>query len=524
MLNADADTDRSAADEQGSLSEDRELRLTASQVNTIRDHLLQEDGNERIALGYCTRSEQDYLLDELILVPDEDHAVSTRSACRADAAVEREHVTACVNSDRHLLVIHSHPFADTALFSGTDDDMMTRFRDWLQPLFPDTHLLFGVLGRDSLRVRRLTDDGTFTPLPVTVLGEWTLDRPLQTRQSGAETGVDWQRNDRTIRAIGLDGQQRLANTHIAVVGCGGIGSYVATGLARLGVGALMLVDPDEVERSNLPRLNGARPGDVGHAKVQVMQEQCWIANPAISMVTVYDRVQEAADQLREVDLVVGCVDRLTPRHWLNEFCTRHLIPYIDTGTVISLDDTGDRVDAEQAFIQTIVPGITGCFDCLDRSNPDRLRLEHQDTAEQLSDLDAGYIEGTDLTPEAAVLPLNLSAVADALNTVVDLVTGRRPPTAFLRLEQVDHERVPIHTQRSAACITCGENGLLAAGETRDAAGPDSDVDELPDWYTAADLFATDEDASDDAAAAEDSAVTGTEAETAPETETDTDRD
>ena len=499
MPNADANTDQSAdTDAEDSTSTSRELRLTAPQVQRLRDHLLQDDEKERIAFGYCTQSGHDYLLDELTMVPDEDHAVSTEAACRADTAVEREQVTACASTDRHLCIIHSHPFDDAATFSPTDNDLMARFRDWLQPLYPDTHLLFGVLGRDNLRIQRLTEDGDFTPLAVTVLGDWILDRPLQTRQANSAEvrNVDWQRYDRIIRAIGLDGQHRLADTHVAVVGCGGIGSYLATGLARLGVGTLTLIDPDDVERSNLPRLNGARLGDIGHAKVQVMQEQCWIANPDIAVTTVYDRVQEAADQLRDVDLVVAGLDRLTPRHWLNEFCTRHLIPYIDAGTVIDLDDSDEHVATEHAFIQTVVPGVTGCFDCLNRGNPDRLRLEHQDDAERLADLDAGYITGTDLTPEAAVLPLNLTAVAATLNTVVDLVTGRRPPTAFLRLEQVGNERVPLQTRPAAECVTCGDTGLLAAGETRDAVGPDSDpeVDELsvPDTGRAGDLFADDD--------------------------------
>ena len=476
----------------------RELRLTATTVQQLRDALLQEDGNERIAFGYCTRSGDDYLLHEVSVLEDTEHAVSESTACRADEAVERSHVSTAAETDRDLFIIHSHPFTDEAAFSLTDDDMLARFRNWLQPLFPETHLLFGVLGRHNLRVQRLTADGTYTALPVNVLGNWTLNPPLPD-DAPAAADVDWEKHDRSIRALGLDGQQRLADTHVAVVGCGGIGSHLVTGLARLGVDALTLVDPDEVETSNLPRLSGAQHGDVGRAKTAVMQQLAVLANPDLETHIIADKVQNAEDHLKKVDLVVAGLDRLLPRSWLNEFCTRHLIPYIDAGTVISIDDV-EHVTAEETFVQTVIPGVTGCFDCLNRLDNERLRLETRDEQEQLEMLDEGYIEGTDLTPAAAVLPLNLTAVAATLNTVVDVVTERRPPVDFLRVDQVTNEHVPISTQRSPSCVACGDNGVLAAGETVDAeaALPDKPLEPLfdrdaADVTGAEPLFATEDE-------------------------------
>jgi molybdopterin/thiamine biosynthesis adenylyltransferase len=72
---------------------------------------------------------------------------------------------------------------------------------------------------------------------------------------------DTDRHDRQIRAFGHDGQRRLGAATAAVVGAGGIGSLLVQGLAHLGVGRLIVIDPDRVEPSNLNRLAGATAAD-----------------------------------------------------------------------------------------------------------------------------------------------------------------------------------------------------------------------------------------------------------------------
>jgi molybdopterin/thiamine biosynthesis adenylyltransferase len=82
---------------------------------------------------------------------------------------------------------------------------------------------------------------------------------------------DTDRHDRQIRAFGSDGQRRLGAATAAVVGAGGIGSLLIQGLAHLGVGRLIVIDPDRVEPSNLNRLAGATAADArdGVSKAEV---------------------------------------------------------------------------------------------------------------------------------------------------------------------------------------------------------------------------------------------------------------
>ena len=453
-----------------------ELRLASTAADTLQEQLLQEDGRERVAFAYCTPSNGNYLVEEIHAVTDDEHYISEQAACRPDCEVERFHIGECTSTGRHPLVIHSHPFSDDAWFSSHDDNLMNQYRDWLKPLFPDTDLLFGVLGQNTLHVKHLTDSGDYRTLPVTVVGSCTQDSPLETRDPEAPPAVDWKRHDRSIRAYGLEAIQSLEQAHVAVVGCGGIGSHLAVNLARLGIGQLTIIDPDDVERSNLPRIAGARPNDVGIEKVAVVHAACWEANPDVHMTNVYAPVQDAADQLKQADLIIAGVDNLTARYWLNEFAATHLLPYIDCGTRIELDEDEDQISAEEQYVQVILPGVTGCFDCLGRGDPEQARREQLSESELMAELEAGYIAGTDLTPEPAVLPLNLGAVADGLAATVDVLTGTRNPPGLLHVERRSDTRTGGYTHPSQACITCGPNGVLARG---DAEPRTDELDDTP---------------------------------------------
>jgi tRNA A37 threonylcarbamoyladenosine dehydratase len=75
------------------------------------------------------------------------------------------------------------------------------------------------------------------------------------------------------RLFGLDGAQRIRDAHVAVVGIGGVGSWVAESLARSGVGQLTLIDFDHVAESNINRQIHATEGSLGMAKVHAMRER-----------------------------------------------------------------------------------------------------------------------------------------------------------------------------------------------------------------------------------------------------------
>lgn len=295
------------------------VTLTASQVTKLRDHLLRSDGQERAAYAYCSPAGDDRLLvEELVLIPDEETIGQSTTTCRPAQAVELRIIQDCLRRGMQPLMLHSHPFdlTDTPEFSARDDELTDGLREFLVGHEPDATPMFGVLSQRGITAAIYpVGDADRVPLPVTVLGNHRLEAPLgNTRPlfTGDDETVDTDRFDRGIRALGESGQHRLANLHVAVIGCGGLGDIIATELAMYGVGAFTLIDPDIVEESNLPRLVSAADHHVGRPKVEVTKQQVWKQQPDATVTTHQKEVEDAAAALHDADLIVAGLDRVHP--------------------------------------------------------------------------------------------------------------------------------------------------------------------------------------------------------------------
>jgi molybdopterin/thiamine biosynthesis adenylyltransferase len=439
------------------------LVLPAPVLQQLRTDLVQGDERERFAYLYCGQTSDRLTVADVEVVPTDDLEVFSKGACRPALDVERSYVASCFDEGLIPVMIHSHPFSDIPGFSGVDVATMGDYHTWLSGLHPDSPFGFGVIGRQGLATAVYDPDrDSFTDLPVEVVGSWELDRdwaiPTDHPDMDREL-VNHQQFDRNIRALGEDGQEQLATTHVAVVGCGGIGSIVLEELARLGIQDFTLIDPDIVEESNLPRLVGTMQEHVGRPKVDVLEQHLWHVAPNCSVTTVQAPVQEAEDELLDVDVTVAGVDTVSARMWLNEYAVRQLQPYIDAGVII---ETADETATEMhGFIQTVVPGVTGCFTCLNRGDHEQARREQLSDEEVEEQVERGYIDEGELAPEPAVIQLNGAVASMAVNELVKLVTGFDDPTGFMRYEGIGHSLVPMETLPSPACPTCGE--LLGRG-------------------------------------------------------------
>ena len=110
--------------------------------------------------------------------------------------------------------------------------------------------------------------------------------------------------------LGPAAVEKLARSHVCVVGLGGVGSWAAETLARSGVGELTLIDQDEYGESNINRQLGALTSTVGRGKAEVMAERVLDINPACAVHPVlgkYDR-GEADRFFGPYDLIVDCID------------------------------------------------------------------------------------------------------------------------------------------------------------------------------------------------------------------------
>lgn len=144
------------------------------------------------------------------------------------------------------------------------------------------------------------------------------------------------------RLYGAAGGERLRRAHVAVVGIGGVGSWTVEALARSGVGALTLIDLDEVCVSNVNRQIHALTGTVGAAKVEVMAERARTINPEcrVSAVSEFFTATNAGKLLAPgFDCVVDAIDSLTNKCRLIAACCERTIPVIACGAA------GGRRDA-----------------------------------------------------------------------------------------------------------------------------------------------------------------------------------
>jgi tRNA A37 threonylcarbamoyladenosine dehydratase len=118
------------------------------------------------------------------------------------------------------------------------------------------------------------------------------------------------------RLVGRAGLERLAAAHVCVVGVGGVGSWTVEGLARSGVGAITMIDLDDVCVTNVNRQLPALDGQIGRPKVSALAERVRLINPNCVVHAVQDFfTATSAERLLQgpFDFVVDAIDRMTPK-------------------------------------------------------------------------------------------------------------------------------------------------------------------------------------------------------------------
>jgi molybdopterin/thiamine biosynthesis adenylyltransferase len=128
--------------------------------------------------------------------------------------------------------------------------------------------------------------------------------------------------------VGGSGQVALADAHIVLIGCGGIGSPALQYLAAAGIGQLTLVDSDVVETSNLQRQTIFTPAQIGQPKAKAAAEWIERFDPAIETRAVIERVggENAARFLDDADLVLDGCDNFATRLAVSDACVRAGVP------------------------------------------------------------------------------------------------------------------------------------------------------------------------------------------------------
>ena len=153
------------------------------------------------------------------------------------------------------------------------------------------------------------------------------------------------------RLYGDNGLQRIRDSHVVVIGVGGVGSWVVESLARCGIGELTLIDLDHVAESNINRQLQALDSTLGQAKVLALKDRIGQINGACKVNVIEEFI--AADNLdsllghlpgRGHTLVADCIDHAKTKAALIAWCKRRKLPILTVGGAGScIDPTRVRV-------------------------------------------------------------------------------------------------------------------------------------------------------------------------------------
>lgn len=159
--------------------------------------------------------------------------------------------------------------------------------------------------------------------------------------------------------IGEEGQKKLLESSVAVIGCGGLGAPVLTYLALAGVGKIRLIDHDSVNLTNLNRQFFYEESDLNQEKGIQAADFLQRRNSEIVLETVCERLSEenAKRLLSGVDVMVDCVDRIETRRQVGRAARELETPLVEGG-----------IHGFYGFVLSILPGKSACFDCASPGN------------------------------------------------------------------------------------------------------------------------------------------------------------
>jgi molybdopterin/thiamine biosynthesis adenylyltransferase len=463
-----------------------DIVLSSTLWSELRSHLLSAanrpgrgTGNEQMAFILAapnvSASRIRLVGHELLRAQPTDLDHQSPSAISPNGQFVATALTRCRREGWSLIEVHSHPFdsAPQTTFSGIDwsnDRMkMPRLASMLPEPFYHATMVVGQNSLDAHYYQR-SASAIRAVKQVTIVGSFSDDSPVlhyfpASSSTAASTLPRDARHSRQLPLLGVATQEALSKARVAVVGLGGLGSFVALELAYLGVGHLILIDPDRIELSNLNRLIGAAPEDAGRYKVDVFRELIERLTPGVAVTAVAAPLLDSAalDHAKAADLLLGCVDTHGARLSLNHLSIRYLIPLIDAGTGARLET--DNVDAKLGGqVQIVAPG-TGCLECRGFIHPQRAAYDLAPPELQEYERNHGY--GTEEARPSVIFLNGVVAsmqVAETARTFTAASAQKDVNPKLVMYDAQAQRTFPAAVRYSPECATCGTHGVTGLAD------------------------------------------------------------
>lgn len=467
-----------------------ELVMTGETWRELEAHLFPGDEDEHGAVlavtQVSTRRGERLLVRDVRIAEDETDYVPGEHGYRMlTPSFVRDAILDFSDDGLGYLAVHCHGGADQVPFSP--DDLRSHERGYpaLRDIAGGQIVGALVFARNAVAGDLWLPDGSRAELSSARI----VGRPIKTLFPAPPAArVRDPEYDRQARIFGDRGQEILNSLKVAVVGAGGAGSLLVEYLARLGVGHLLVIDPQRIDTSNLPRVVGSRRFDAhpwltslkmppfvtglgerfATHKVRIARRVARQARPKIEIVAIVGDIvdEKTAALLLECDHIFLAADSMQARLVFNAIVHQYLIPGAQVGAKVQVDNTtGDVVDVFSVS-RPILPG-SGCLWCNGLISSARLQEEALDAESRERQR---YVD--DPTVDApSVITLNAVAAAHAADDFLFSVTGlleEETPLRWLRFMPRRADAEFDLPRRDPDCPECGTGpkGRRARGSTR----------------------------------------------------------
>ena len=406
----------------------RIISFTRDKFDYLKKHLVKgKNVDEEAAFLICGVSESEekimLLVRDVITVPDDALISKGRSGLTINPDFMSRVIKRCRLENLSIVLTHSHPFSiGKVYFSGIDDFGEKVLFPKIQSRVPEQHhaaMVFGQSGLDA-RIWLRGQSSSECIDQVKVIGNHIeIYVPTSSQLTSAMKPENIY--TRQILAFTEEGQKKIQQTKVGIVGLGGIGSQVFQQLVHLGVKELILVDRDQIEESNHNRVVGATWEDIKlkRPKVEIMERLGKGINPKVDLQTIQGDIciKSVAQHLRNADVIFGCTDNMASRMVLTRIAPQYLIPVIDLGIDIQLMKDGKirRIGGHVIILYPDGP----CLNCLEFIDHEQLNYE---ISRYNGNIHFPYIQG-DNENAPSVISLNGVLASLAVTDFIYLVTG-----------------------------------------------------------------------------------------------------
>ncbi|MBL7889722.1 MAG: ThiF family adenylyltransferase [Bacteroidia bacterium] len=398
-----------------------ELSISGLHYKQLKTHLFPGDGKEAVAVAICGgHSGNGYsklLVHQLLLIPYKDCEIRKPDLVQWSTALLNPILETASKKNMSVVKFHSHPTGYPE-FSRTDDisdtNLFSSIFGWIDDI--DVHGSIVMLPEGEMFGRIIHPNLKFTEMTkISVAGDdikiWHNEL---SKTSLSEFSL------RTKQTFGEGTTALLRKMKVGVVGCSGTGSPTIEQLVRLGVGKIVLIDPDIVEEKNLNRILNTKMKDARQKqlKVDVLQRAISEIGLGTEIESYSKNIFESLDAINSLiscDVIFGCVDSVDGRHLLNQISTFYLIPYFDIGVKVIADGSGG-VNQICGNIHYIQPGGSS-LKSRNLYTGEELRsagLQRTNIKAYNEEKEAGYIVNAQVN-SPAVISLNMFASSIAVN-------------------------------------------------------------------------------------------------------------